>query len=506
MTPKKTTAPTYFSAFPVYLIGLLLLLFSCRKENTFSRNAETLRFSADTVYLDTVFTGVGSSTRELRVFNPTNENLIVNSIGLGKGAQSPFRLNVNGASTVLARDVEILAGDSIYLFVEVTANTGGAFELLFTDSIVFNTGGNVQDVKLVTLARDAYFHYPDSILEIAQDPFPPLRIPYSFVNCNAVWQADKPHVVYGYAVIPNGCQLQIEAGAQVHFHNNSGLWVANGGSLKVDPNNMGDYENPVVFQGDRLEPFYRDIPGQWGGVLGGLFFQGQSVDNVINNAIVKNATTGIRLDSNTAAQPNVLLNNVRVWNHSRVGIYGGYGNLQAQNVVVANCGLYGFYALGGSYSFLQSTFANYWSQSNRSTPVIGLVNFFEFDSEVFVRNIEKAYFGNCIVYGRLESEFGVGEFPTGFVNYEFDHGLMRLNPFPEDNSYDINDATRFKTVTFNMSPNFIDTDVNNYELDTLSPAMNTGSTGIGIQVPLDIKGQLRSFGGLPDLGAYERIE
>jgi len=28
----------------------------------------------------------------------------------------------------------------------------------------------------------------------------------------------------------------------------------------------------------------------------------------------------------------------------------------------------------------------------------------------------------------------------------------------------------------------------------------------GAQVPLDIKGQFRSFNGIPDLGAFERVE
>ena len=43
-------------------------------------------------------------------------------------------------------------------------------------------------------------------------------------------------------------------------------------------------------------------------------------------------------------------------------------------------------------------------------------------------------------------------------------------------------------------------------LDTLSPAMDMGNLQDGSLVPLDIQGKLRSFNGLPDLGAYERIE
>jgi hypothetical protein len=494
---------------PLWLLAILLGwmgLHSCRKEASFVRTGTTLSFSADTIFLDTVFTGIGSSTRQLRVFNPTTENLIIDRIFLGKGPQSAFRMNVNGTSTRDIKDVEILARDSIYIFIEVTAESQGNLELLHTDSIVFRTGNRSQDVKLVTLARDAYFHYPDSVLRVPQDPFPDLLLPYSFADCNTTWRADKPHVVYGYVVVPENCVLTIDPGTQIHFHNNSGLWVSNGGTLLVDPQNMGDYENPVVFQGDRLEPFYREIPGQWGGILGGIFFQGQSVNNVMRNAIVKNATIGIRLDSNVAVIPNVLLSNVRLYNHSRVGLYGGFGNLEAENMVLANCGLYTFFALGGNYEFRHCTFANYWNQSSRGTPAVGLTNFFEFEQQIFVREIQKAYFGNCIVYGSNESEFGVGRAPQGRLDYQFVNALLKINPQPDDNSYDLTDAGNFTSITINRNPLFIDVSENNYQLDSASSALNMGNTSDGIRIPLDIRGQLRSFGGLPDLGAYERTQ
>ena len=492
--------------FLLFSTVMLLLAGACRKDVTFNRGTAVLSFSADTIFLDTVFSTIGSSTRQLRIFNPTTDNLLISRIRLGKGPQSFYRLNINGQSSKDLRDVEILAQDSIYIFIEVTADVMGSLELLYTDSIIFETGSNIQQVQLVTLARDAYFHYPDSVLSINQDPFPPLLLPYKFIDCNTTWRNDKPHVIYGYAVIADGCVLQIDPGTQVHFHSGSGLWVANGGSLKVDANNLGDYENPVVFQGDRLEPFYKEIPGQWGGVLGGLFFQGGSVDNVMRNAVVKNATIGIRLDSNATNNPNVLLSNVRIFNHSRVGLYGGFGHLEAENLVLANCGLYTFYALGGSYDFKHCTFANYWNQSGRSTPAVGLTNFFEVDRQIFVRELRKAYFGNCIVYGSNESEFGVAADPSGLCEYRFNSALMRLDPNPDNQSYDVNNPARFNQVVLNSPPFFVDVALNDYSLDSLSNAINIGNTQDGAAVPLDIKSQFRSFGGLPDLGAYERTQ
>ena len=214
------------------LIGIFFAL-ACRKERVFQSKPVNLRFSQDTVYLDTVFATIGSSTRVLKVQNPTDENISITNIRLGRGNTSFYRMNVNGTSTKNISEVEILANDSLYIFVEVTADVGGQNELLYGDSIVFTTQSNVQSVQLITLARDAYFHYPNRILTIPQTPpNPDIKIPYRIIDCNDVWMDDKPHVIYGYAVVDSTCELTVLPGAEIHCHAGSGLWVYSGGNPK----------------------------------------------------------------------------------------------------------------------------------------------------------------------------------------------------------------------------------------------------------------------------------
>jgi len=55
-----------------------------------------LSSSQDTISFDTVFTGRGSATMELRAVNRGNEPLRIDRIWLGGGTTSPFRLNING--------------------------------------------------------------------------------------------------------------------------------------------------------------------------------------------------------------------------------------------------------------------------------------------------------------------------------------------------------------------------------------------------------------------------
>jgi len=489
--------------FLIFTAALWIFASACRKETVYNVSNTTLRFSADTIYLDTVFTSIGSSTRILKVFNPTEENISINRIFLGRGQSSYYRMNVNGESTKDAKNIELAAKDSLYIFIEVTADVLGASSLLYTDSILFETGNVRQDVDLVTLAKDAYFHYPNKILRINQpEPFPDIEIPYSILGCNTTLASDKPHVFYGYSVVDSACTLNILAGTELHFHSNSGLWVYSGGKLFIDANEQGDYSNPVLIQGDRLEPSYENIPGQWGGLLGGIFIQSGS-EAVINNTLIKNATTALRVDSTASANPNITLKNVQILNSSRVGLYCGYSNVLAENVIIANGGLYLFYALGGQYTFRHSTFANYWTSSSRSTPSVGLTNFFEDGMGTrYVRNLNKAYFGNCIIYGSGFNEIVLGIENSGTFNYHFNSALLRIDEEPDDAHYDINNTTFFTNCLFNQNPQFVDYINNDYALDSLSPGLDIGNSNDAFLVPFDIKGISRSVA--PDLGAIER--
>jgi hypothetical protein len=473
------------------LAGTWILVGSCRKNLEPNPEGAALAFSADTVFLDTIFTTIGSSTRLLKVFNPSSE-LITTDVRLGNGNASYFRMNVNGISGKEVTNVEILPKDSIYVFIEVTVDVMGAPDLLYTDSILFSTGPFLQHVQLVTLAKDAHFHLPDRVIQ---------GIPLSILPCNAVWTNDKPHVVYGYAAVDSGCSLTLLPGTEVRFHNGSGLWIASGGSLLIDPSDLGTYENPVLLAGDRLEPAYRNVAGQWGGVLGGIFIQGGSVNNRIRGALIQNATIAIQVDSSTV--PNLEILDTRIYNSSRVGLYGGFGNLSAKNLVIGSSGLYNFYGLGGAYRFTHCTFGNYWNQSSRNTPALALLNFFEADDgSIRVRPIQEAYFGNCIVYGQAQTEVAIAAANNTTIPFFFSHSLLRIDPNPPGQPYDVNDPNFFDSCVLNQNPRFVDAGANNYQLDSLSAAVNIGLGADAILVPNDILGNTRLSS--PDAGAYER--
>ena len=84
--------PLYFT------LSLTALIFwsSCRQDFIFTPSSGNLSFAKDTVYLVTVFSNIGSSTYTLKVYNTTNDDILIPSIKLREGQNSNYRMNVDG--------------------------------------------------------------------------------------------------------------------------------------------------------------------------------------------------------------------------------------------------------------------------------------------------------------------------------------------------------------------------------------------------------------------------
>ena len=415
------------------LIGFAVSLTSCRNDFDFESNTGGLQFSKDTVYLDTVFTNIGSSTYTLKVYNRSDKNISIPKVQLAKGETSKYRMMVDGIPGRVFDDVELLAKDSMFIFIEVTADVADAnpTDFLYTDQILFGEGPNTQKVELVTLIQDAIFLYPQKFsdgttetLPIGDDEI------YGFyldeadpTNGNELhWTNTKPYVVYGYAAVPPNKTLVVDAGARVHFHAESGLIVANNASIHVNGSSSTTeaLENEVIFEGDRLEPDFADVPGQWGTIW---LTQG-STNNQIKNLTIKNATVGILISGNDGTPtPTLDLENTQIYNCSNVGILARTGNIEGRNVVINNCGQTSFAgSFGGSYEFVHCTFANYWPTPNQTAVLLD-----DYDGSA-IYALTKANFKNCIIH--TSSNFGIVLKKTGstFV-YNFDHSLIKFADF-----------------------------------------------------------------------------
>jgi hypothetical protein len=476
-----------FSLISIITIGVFLTS-SCKKSEQFAEGNVSLKFSNDTILFDTLFSTIGSSTYTLLVSNPENKNVNISQLYLGGGQQSSFRMNVDGISAYKLTDVVIPAHDSIYIFVEVTIDpNSGTGPMLVTDSIIFETNGNIQDVNLIAYGIDAYFILPNRNIS----GLPPFNI-VAGENTDTTWTNDKPIVIYGYAVVDSTASLTIEAGTKIYFHNNSGLWIYKGGNLKV----MGTLNNPVSFQGDRPEEYYDDIPGQWDRI----WINEGSVDNEINYAVIKNGFIGIQAELLQQDMGNkIKIKNTVIENMSGVGILSRAHSIDGENIKITNCKQYDLaLTMGGSYEFRHCTFANFWNYDVRKTPLLYVNNYFkDADDNIYPFDLDKANFYNCIIYGNGDEEIVLDENSNGgSFNYLFDHALIK-------SQIDISNNNVWKSTIKNQTPDFKEVSKNNLHLGDNSAAIEKGKAGVLPTIDLD--GVSRDA-SLPDLGAYEYVQ
>lgn len=463
---------------------LFLSFFSCRNDDDFLENSSAkLEFSTDTLFFDTVFTTVGSVTLSFKVRNPYNKPVKLTSVRLGGLASSNFRINVDGISGVSFSDVEIGAKDSIFVFASVTVDPGNQNNPFFIeDSVIFSLNGNDQKVRLVAYGQDAYFYIPDH-------PATQYLPAYSLVS--GTWANDKPHVVYGYAVVDEDSLLTIPAGTKVYMHNGAVLWVYKGGSLKIN----GSLGNEVVFTSDRLDDYYKDLPGMWGKI----WLSAGSIDNQIDYAIIKNGSIGIHVDTLGNNNPALVVSNTIIDNMSAACLYAQGSKINATNCVFGNAGLYSVLLnIGGEYSFVHCTIGNYWNRSTRSTPALVLNNYYkDIYGNYQIRDLVNAYFGNCIIYGSSEEEYAFDKYSGGgLFNFTFENCMIKTSL-----SFGSGFVDCYKGTSLNAG--FSDAPAGKFFLISSSYAIDKGKSSISGSIISDIAGNPRIGGTLPDLGAYE---
>ncbi len=497
----------------ISFILLIASISSCRKDFSTIQSFGQLEFSKDTVFLDTIFTNIGSATYNLKVYNRSNSDITIPNIALESGLSSNYRLNVDGISGKDFQNIDILAKDSIFIFIETTVDISSILNPLYTDRILFDTGINQQDVDLVTLVQDANFIYP------GRDPFTmkidsltldgqPTTIKGRFLNNNElIFSNTKPTVIYGYAAVSENNILTINQGAKVYFHDNSGLIIDRGASLKVN----GSLSEKVVFEGDRLENSFSTIPGQWGTI----WLRAGSKENELNHAQIKNGIIGILVDSiGTSSSPTLTLKNSEIFNHSNFGVLARETSIYGENVVIGNAGEASLACvIGGSYNFLHSTFANFWNNGIRPLPSVLINNFYAYtDSNgqeiIETRDLTAANFTNCIIDGNNNIEFLAERVEGSLFNFNIKNSIIKFddinNSFSGIPELDFNNTTLYENIILNGMSHFRNPFDNDFIIGQDSQAINQGDLQAAILVPLDILEVSRTVNA--DLGAYQHIE
>ena len=485
---------------------------SCRKDFDYTASNGHLSFSKDTVYLDTVFTNIGSSTYTLKVYNDTKDDIIIPSITLRNGTESFYRLNVDGVAGNSFTDIPIYAKDSLFVLIETTIDItdNSVNELLYTDAIQFNNEPNLQSVELVTLAKDAVFLFANNNTEridlYDDETGNPIQIEgFNIPDENLNFTKGKSYVIYGYAMVPEDKELVIDAGARVHFHQNSGILVKNKATLTIngelsDSNKL--LEGEVIFEGDRLEPEFASIPGQWGAI----WISAGSINNTINHLTIKNAALGLFVEGKVnESEISLDISNSRIYNSSRYNLWANNAKIEAENIVLGGSGSSSlFIENGGTYSFTHATIANYWNKGFRFNPTVAISNTTS-NNNGFGLDLVKADFKNCIIDGNIQNEISLQSNNENSLNYTFQNCFIKFNENQsstiDSSLYEFDNVTHYSNIITNGSLDYYFPYENDFRIGLNSEIINKGDENLANFTPIDILGITRI--PKPDLGAFQ---
>jgi len=492
--------------FCVFLSLLLLVAFytnGCKKDQLLTDQSKLLQFSTDTLTFDTVFTTLGTTTRYFKIINPHNKNIEIADIHLKNGGGSTFRLNIDGVSGNRAQNIIVPANDSIYVFVAVTVNPGGVDNpFVYSDDVVITFNGNTQSVNLMAWGQDAYFHYGEILLS------------------TTTWLNNKPHVLVSKGGIPGvlvsaGATLNIPKNTHIFAMNNTAIYCWGTLNMGFDATTCAD---TVTMEGVRLESYYDNLPGQWGGIN---MLRGSTGNFKYVN--INESSYGIFAGSDTTSNINQLANNLNrptinlesvVIRNTGFGQFGSggfkFGGLNSFNskIRAVNSLIYNstgsdlLLILGGDYKFYNCTFYNSGSAGiQHENEVLLISNFVQQGSVADTNAFDNAEFSNCVIYGTLDEELSLNKIAaSGGLNVQMNycHVKTKLNT----------DSFGFVSLKKNLNPAFEDAYNGDFRLTSGSPCVDAGNDLSGIY-PLTVKdfcggtGTNRPRGAAFDIGAFE---
>ncbi|MDH6358645.1 hypothetical protein [Parabacteroides sp. PF5-9] len=463
-------------------------------DDNYSTNpSHRLAFSVDTLTFDTVFTTIGSATRQFMIYNPNSEPVNVESIMLAGAGSSGFRINVDGRRGDSFSDVGILAKDSMYVFVEVTVDPNEKYQpLQVIDSVMFTLNGNRQRVVLEAFGQDVYLYKGGKT-----------------ITKDTTLTADRPYLVYDSLVVNPGVTVNIEEGATFYMHDRANLVVH--GTLKVN----GSQDKPVTFRGDRLDFILNDIlpydraPGQWGGI----FFASESYNNTMDYVYIRNGQSGMTFLPSSPDRPKLKITNSQITNMDGNLLTAINCQIELINSELSNATGTISALMGGKYHFIHCTLANYMTYKSRndSLPQVLVLSNALPEKQTAPLNVT---FDNCIIDGNrdagskpLTGEILLSPEENIAFEYQFNHCVIKTKS-------EENPGAAFSNVLFvSKSPAYrmLGGEKNKYQFDFRLDSATTVGVGkadllISRQYPEDRYGVSRidSPDG-PTIGAYEFV-
>ncbi len=460
----------------VSCMTFVVMLLSCKKDSFTTYPADTLRFTADSIRFDTVFTGVGSVTKSFKIINDHDQKIRIASIQLMGGNTSAFSMNVNGQANSELKDYILDANDSIYVFVSVHINPNSVnVPFIVNDSISIRYNGNEQYVQLQAYGKNAHF------------------IRNQTITGNQTWVNDLPYVIEGDLHIDTLAHLQMEAGCSIYMHANGRILVD--GQLTA----IGQKNNEIQFKGDRLDAPYRNLPGTWPGI----YFRNESHDNELTFVVIQSAQQAIMIEgASNNNLPKLNMQQCVIDNASIAGIHATGSDVSMNNSLVRNCGKDIFIEYGGHYAFTNCTLVAYSNPyAYHQDPVVNIADYQTSNGNVLTADCYVSM-SNCVIWGdggTITDEINVDKAGNLAFYVILANSLFKSISDPNH--------TQLTGSIKNIDPLFDSIDPGNNYFDfhirqtAASPLLDAG---LHTNFLFDLDGVARETGAATDIGCFEK--
>lgn len=469
------------------LLAAVMVLPSCREEQVSYDPSLRLRLSVDSLAFDTVFTGYGTSTQRVILYNPNANALTIESMSLRDGKY--FRVNIDGeADAGRWQQMTIRGKDSAFVFVRVYIDPIGQNNpLIVTDELRFNYNGNRTTLLLSAIGQDV------TVLQKA-----------NYTKAHRL-TAKKPYLVLDTLIFQQ--DLTIDAGATLYMHNNAAIFALGNVTAK------GTIDEPIIIRGYRTDKLFDSVPyahasGQWNGVYmlhsgsQKSYYTFQFVDLLSGNV-------GLfcQSDNTSAPLPQLSVYGCRIHNMSVYGLVCLNTDAIIVNSEISNCASHSVYLQGGKHTLVHNTIAAYFGYPYTNLNIHSAQR--EDVAAVFINNLSKqmapmqTYMynniitgarANCLVLAAPMQEIYQGEFRGNYLRND----TLQLPQFT-DNTYAKDDDTVFVNNHYLYKEyKYFD-----FHLVDHSPAIGVGDADKASTYDKDREGVSRA--GRADAGCYQYV-
>lgn len=388
-----------------FLFVILSFFVSCMDDEDYTASpGDILTFSTDSVAFDTIISGEPTHTYRFSVRNNASKAIRITHVGLERGKDSPFVVNVDGIPLIdgYAEDFEIASKDSMIVYLMANLPDRDQDEPVSeTDQLLFHLESGVcQSMKLTAAGQ--------SIIPLRQHR----------ITGQTVFDQKRPYQIMDSLVVEKGATLTLNPDVRLFFHADAELIVH--GTLLV----QGTAEQPVVLRGDRLgnmfdgQPYDR-IPGQWGGVR----LASGSSGNVIRYADIHSGKYGVRVDSSDISAVKLVLENSVLHNVMQNALDIRMAKVEVGNSQITNAGANCVRVRGGDVSIVHCTIGRFYIFSGGSGVALDFSNA---DGPVRLP-LHRLYIANSIVTGYQNDEIMGSrseKYESDAFNYQFVNSLL----------------------------------------------------------------------------------